>query len=350
MFLTAALCGVIYALFRASPGFADFFNLHVSPVFRWIFTNLSNIVPFSVTEFVILFSPVIIVYLCMAVVRNAKRRDGSNMRLISSLLAVTLFIFSSFVTVYSPAYFGRTIDEKTGLDVSDIKTEDLVRAMSVITDEINAVCEKSEFPTKSDGATIMPDGFNGTVKKIGASYSALNGEYPFFTRLRTVAKPIILSPLMTYTHISGIYTYYTGEVNINTNYPDYIVTSTIAHEMAHQRGIAKEDEANFSAFLVLVNSEDDYLKYSGYLDVYTTVASAVSESAPEVYKTIRSRLCPEANRELTAYSDFFDKYRENRANDISEALNDAYLQSQGTEGTVSYDLVTRLIAAYYREG
>ena len=65
--------------------------------------------------------------------------------------------------------------------------------------------------------------------------------------------------------------YKTIESNINTNYPDFIVASSAAHEMAHQRGVARENEANFTSFVVLSSSDDTFLKYSAYLDGYDTV-------------------------------------------------------------------------------
>ena len=53
--------------------------------------------------------------------------------------------------------------------------------------------------------------------------------------------------------------------------------------------------------------------------------------------------------ERIAFSKFFDKYRENTVADISEATNNAYLQSQGaTQGTRSYGMVVDLAVAYYR--
>ena len=54
-------------------------------------------------------------------------------------------------------------------------------------------------------------------------------------------------------------------------------------------------------------------------------------------------------RELAAYSDFFDKYRDNVAADVSGAVNNSYLISQGqTDGTKSYGLVVDLAVAYYK--
>ena len=53
--------------------------------------------------------------------------------------------------------------------------------------------------------------------------------------------------------------------------------------------------------------------------------------------------------ELRAYSAFFDKYRDSAVSEVSGAVNNAYLQMQGTEGTRSYGLVVDLAVAYYKE-
>ena len=129
----------------------------------------------------------------------------------------------------------------------------------------------------------------------------------------------MLSEPWTYTHISGVYTYFTGEANINTNFPDYTIPYTAAHEMAHQRGIAREDEANFIAVLVCISS---------------------------VYSSLKTNV----RAEMAAYSAFFDKYRENVVANVSEAVNNSYLQIHGTVGSKSYGLVVDLAVAYYRRG
>ena len=50
------------------------------------------------------------------------------------------------------------------------------------------------------------------------------------------AKIILNSKLLSYTNITGIYSPFTGEANINTNQPSTSIPFTILHEMAHQRG------------------------------------------------------------------------------------------------------------------
>jgi hypothetical protein len=49
-----------------------------------------------------------------------------------------------------------------------------------------------------------------------------------------------------------------------------------------------------------------------------------------------------------AYSQFFDKYRDSVASEVTGTVNDVFLQSQGQKaGTQSYGLVVDLAVAYY---
>ena len=109
---------------------------------------------------------------------------------------------------------------------------------------------------------------------------------------------------MTYTHISGIYSFFTGEANLNTNYPDFVNVYTTAHEMAHQRGISREDEANFTAFLVCIESESTYVRYSAYLNMFEYLSSALYSADYSLWLDAYSRLSFKVSGELSAYSRF----------------------------------------------
>ena len=64
---------------------------------------------------------------------------------------------------------------------------------------------------------------------------------------------------------------------------------------------------------------------------------------------MRSKLDKTARVEMSAYSKFFDKYRENVAADITESVNDTFLTVQGTPGTKSYGMVVDLAVAYLKD-
>ena len=117
-------------------------------------------------------------------------------------------------------------------------------------------------------------------------------------------------------------------------------------EYLHRRGIAREDEANFIAFLVCISSDDAYIRYSGYLNLYEYVASSLYRADPDLYFEARDQLPMTVRYEMSAYSKFFDKYRDSVAGEISGTVNDLYLKGNGTEGTRSYGLVVDLAVAY----
>ena len=201
--------------------------------------------------------------------------------------------------------------------------------------------------TDESGSTVNPYSIGDTAVKIDALFGKFRDTYGFPQSFSSNPKLLISSPLVTYTHISGLYSDYTGEININTSYPDFIIVSTVAHEMAHQRGVSPEDEANFMAYAVLRESGDAYLRYAGALDAFTTVSSYLYSADRDAYRSVRGRLCETAKSDIAAYSAFFDKYRDSDAAKINEKINNTYLISQGTSGTVSYNESTILIAKYH---
>jgi hypothetical protein len=154
---------------------------------------------------------------------------------------------------------------------------------------------------------------------------------------------------MSYAHIAGIYSFFTGESNINVSLPDYTIPYTAAHELAHQRGVAREDEANMIAFLVCIRSDDPYIQYSAYVNMYEYVANALRKADRDLYYEVRGMLKTEVRYEMIAYSNYFDQYRDSVASEISGTVNDLYLKGNGTEGTKSYGLVVDLAVAYNKK-
>ena len=131
-------------------------------------------------------------------------------------------------------------------------------------------------------------------------------------------------------------------------FPDYTIAYTAAHELAHQRGIAPEDEANFVAFLVCLESDDPYIRYSGYTNMLEYVLSALYRADGKSYTEVYRKIDNAVRREFAAYSDFFDKYRDSTASRVTDKVNDTYLKLNGTEGSVSYGLVVDIAVAYYK--
>ena len=335
---------IIYVIALISPSFADFFNRYPGAAVRAVLAFLTNAFPFSLAEIFIISIPALIALVAILAYKKYCFTWRSSLIFTVSILSCLSIFFSVFALGFGTGYHGTGLDEKLRLDKKAVAPEELEATAVWLAGELNDMVDEISY--KEDNFSEMPHSISEMNGKLMDAYEKVCDEYGFIQDLHSKVKPVILSKAMSYTHITGVYTYFTGEANLNVNFPDYTLPYTAAHELAHQRGIAREDEANFIAFLVCDVSDDIYVRYSGYLNLYEYVASALS-AQPEAYKRVRASLDPRIINEMKAYSSFFDKYRHSTAGKVSETVNNTYLQVQGTVGTKSYGMVVDLAVAYY---
>lgn len=342
----AALSLIIYAATCLSEKFADFFNRHVSSFFRLIFAKITNVLPFSLAELLIILLPVIGFMLIWYLLKFRCETVKTARITTVCILAISSLLFSSFVMCFSAGYRGASLDVKLGLDSQPVSPQELYDASDYLTERINELAPEIKYD--ESGFSIMPYSFSEMNDKLIEAYSRFCEKHNFINNFKSKLKPIFLSEPLSYTHITGIYTYFTGEANINVNFPDYSIPFTAAHELAHQRGIAREDEANMMAFLVCMESDDPYIRYSAYTNVYEYVVSALYKADKDMYRNVRAKLSRSFYNEQVAFSKFFDKYEKSVASQVSGVVNDAYLQSQGTVGKRSYGMVVDLTVSYFK--
>ncbi len=338
----------LYIAFRVNSNFADAFNRTVSPVGRMVLAKLTGWLPFSFAEMLLLLSPVILV---AAIVIGAKHHCETSRQMwiyVACIFCVVCMVFNLFVWNFAPGYNALPLDQKLELERKPVSAEELAHTADILLEELKLLEDDILF--MESGASRMPYTYGEMNKLLMQAYDRAVEKYDFIDDFHSRVKPVMLSEPMSYTHITGVYTFFTGEANINVNFPDYTIPYTAAHELAHQRGIAREDEANFVAFLVCTESDDVYIRYSGFLNLYEYVVSALYSASYDLYKENYLKQPKTIINERIAFSEFFDKYRENVVADVSEATNNAYLQSQGaTQGTRSYGMVVDLAVAYYRD-
>ena len=342
----AALALIIYLAARLFPAFADFFNQNISELFRRTLAFFSSPIPFSLGEMLILLLPV---GFGLTVWYAAKYRCDtwrSTWSFVGILLAVLSMVLSLFVFTFATGYHGTTLDQKLDLEQKEVSAQELYQTALILTEKINE--EKASMVYDGEGFSVMPYSLSEMNDKLLDAYDVFCENHDFIDHFDTRLKPVMLSELMNYTHITGVYSYFTGEANIDVAFPDYTIPYTAAHELAHQRGIAREDEANMVAFLVCMESEDAYIRYCAYLNMYEYVASALYRADRDLYAKARDTLEVEVRQEMAAYSSFFSKYQNSKASSVSGAVNDTFLKFQGTEGTASYGMVVDLTVAYYK--
>ena len=319
-----------------STYFADTYANTVSAKLREVFALITYKIPFSVAETAVILIIPLVLFLIIRIIVKRRLRVLTNT--IIGILSVIMIMLAVFINHYGICYRTTKVEQKYRLDTANITQDNVFDAGKLLVSHIDESIGSIDYD--KDDFSVMPYDYDELSKKIYKGYSEIFDSMPKVLSLKKVA----LSEKWTYTHTSGIYVPFTGESNVNTNFPDYIEAYTAAHEIAHQLGVASEDEANFYAFLACMNSGDDYLKYSASLNMFEYLVEDLSrEKTIELASYIDERVM----REFIAYNKFFEKYDNNKIADVSNAVNDMYLKSQGeSDGIRTYSKVSALFTAY----
>lgn len=350
-----ALCGIVaallsaavYILCRTSTRLADFFVSTVGFALRSFMSFVTAVLPFSLFELLCIFAlPLTVLIILLALRRMRGRREA--IRAAFSLVAVVGIIYSGYVFALGIGYMVPPLAERAGVeDARDITESELYDTFVTVRDEINALVGEIDYSGGDGGMHMSMDELS---LHLSDRYSIMAEQYGFFVNFHSRVKPVMLSPIMSDMHLGGIYTFFTGEANVNVEYPDYDTVYTSAHEMAHQRGIIRENEANFMAFLICIGSENAFVRYSGYMRMLEYLSSALYSLDAERYYEAMSHLDERARGDIEASAAVARAHRDSPLGKFVSRLNDGYLKLNGTDGSVSYGYVVRLAVGYYQRG
>jgi hypothetical protein len=173
-----------------------------------------------------------------------------------------------------------------------------------------------------------------------------------FAAPRARAKPVALSSVMNWMHISGFYFPWTGEANYNRLQPAVSLPHVIAHEKAHQRCVTSEDEANFLGFAACIRADDPYVRYSGYLFAQRQLLSELMQlDAVKAQELLKQRF-PGVQRDVDDVRRYWSRLEQGAAGavgKVSAQVNDTYLKLNQVDGGIqSYRMSAKLLIVYYQ--
>jgi hypothetical protein len=190
-------------------------------------------------------------------------------------------------------------------------------------------------------------GLRGTLARVESGYDRAAREYPVLAGRFGPPKAALLSLPMAYLGITGIYSPFTGEAHVNATVPEPELPFTASHEIAHARGFAREDEANYLAYLACSRHPDRDFAYSGAFVASNYALAALREADPQAYARVAAERSASVRRDLEALAAWARRYKGPAAT-ASHVVNDAYLRSQGVGGVRSYGRMVDLLLAERR--
>jgi hypothetical protein len=171
---------------------------------------------------------------------------------------------------------------------------------------------------------------------------------PAFPNLFGGVKTPFLTGFYEWFGIAGFYFPFTGEGNVRAGIPAIDFPKTLAHEMAHQRGVARESEANFWGYLAAVHSDDVLARYSAYRFANRQMVSELARIDALAALQMARRRLPGVQRDIDHSRRYWRKFR-GRGTSIGSSVNNAFLRSNRVEGGIrSYSMSAFLFLAYAR--
>ena len=344
--LVSALIIAAHLLTRSNHDLNVFLSSRfVRPVHRFLSVACSH-VKFSVAEVVVGVFAVWVIFYLMSQIYFLIRKDHRMRRL--ALLAVTvlcvcLTIYAMFCVLWGIYYYGDDFATQSGLDAGPIAVDEL-RAVTVYF--ASMANEYSKLVPRDENGVCCFDR-EAVLERSDEVYAIAEKMYPCLEAPDIRAKGVHFSKIVSYIDFTGFFFPFTAEANVNTDFPTSLFPSTVAHELAHQRGVAKEQEANFCAVLSSLEYGDPEYVYSASLLAYTHLGNALYKVDRKAYSAIYSSLSEEVLTDFKANREYW-KLFDTKVRKVYNTVYQNFLYSfDQSDGLRSYGKCVDLLVHYY---
>lgn len=360
IFIPLILAAAMYFLLPYFPAFTEYVcSRGLFKIFTVPIGFITSIIPVSLTELLVLLALPLVIFLIVLLIVKLKKSKQRKKTLLGAgkfLCGVLSFASFLYMTCHGANYYRYPIERIMNLDTSQKTPEFLLAVCGELAK--GAAEAHKELETDENGCMRFSESIYEELTRTGSGYDKLIEDYPFLWTAIWRQKPVMLSEPWSYTHITGMYFPFFAECNVNTAQPDFSIPYTAAHESAHSRGIAFENECNFLAFLSCINSEYPEFRYSGYMQAFKYCSNALFAYDTEMWRQTRDMLSEEMIADFNSENKYIRDHEVEvkvgntsvSVSQVSSAVNDSFIKSQGViEGTLSYGRVTELILAYYTD-
>lgn len=316
--------------------------LHISAILRYIFGWL----PFSIGDVLYAVLAVWILVKTGSSIHKIVRRKYTGGYLQTKLFPFTvtlLLIYIVFNILWGLNYNRKGITYQLGITTEKYSTADIVLIDSLLVTKVN----ESKASLIEQGRKYYTT--DETLDAVKKAYDKVSRQYPWLSYKPPSAKTSLWGWAGNYLGFTGYYNPFTGEAQLNTTVPKFIQPFTASHEVAHQLGYAKENEANFVGYLAATSSSDTLLHYSTYLDLYLYAQKNLYQADSNQAKHFSSQLLPQVKDDLKELKAFYAAHR-SPLEPFFKWLYEKYLENnQQPAGLLTYDEVTGFLIAYHKK-
>lgn len=326
----------------------EYYTYGFYPYFSGLLRALLGWLPFSVGDLVYLGAFVLLVLKAWKALRLLARRQVKEYLshvLFRKYLRLVLWIYIIFQVFWGLNYSRQGVAQQFGLEVRPYNAQDLYDLTATLQVKLNqyaaAVDTLRREAIHRDNSLLFREGVR--------AYERAAQQYPFLAYRQPSVKASFYSPVGHLFGFTGYYNPFSGEAQMRTSVPVFVKPFILCHEIGHQLGYAKENEANFIAFLSGRESDHPEFRYSAYYDVYAYAARELIRYDTTLYASLRKTVHPRFRTDHNAYMAFLYRSR-NPVEPLMSDFYDRYLRlNNQPSGKRSYNEVVAWLVAYMKK-
>lgn len=317
------------------------------PVISKIQRSIFGWIPFSIGDLFYGFLVFIILFKTGQLLKYLFKKKINRLFLLNGLkqlIFLFLFVYVFFYGLWGLNYNRKGISYQLNLEVKKYTDKEVDTLADLIQQRLNFYAANIDLKQR--------DSFNKKrvlFEKATEAYLYAFNKHPFLAYEPQSIKPSLFSYLGNYFGFQGYYNPFSGEAQVNTTIPKFLEPFVSTHEIGHQLGYAKENEANFVGYLACKSYPNNTYRYSVYLDMYLYVISELDRRDSVLAEVYNEKLHPQVKKDIEEYRSFFRKYR-NPIEPVISWIYDGYLQANDQpEGKRTYNMVVVYLMAYYKK-
>ena len=316
-----------------------YYSRGIYPFISGISRSLFGWVPFSVGD---IFYGLLIFLLLRFIYRLVKKKE--RMKTVLGFMAACSVLYFLFYALWGLNYSRQPMELNMALNKTDYDLEILkgfTDRMIQRTDSLHGLLsENDSMPV------IIPYSKKEIIDKAVLGYDDLEDRFSNYAYSRPSIKKSIFSLPLTYMGFSGYLNPITGEAQVDALIPKIDMPITASHEIAHQLGIASEDEANFLGFLAAYYHQDAYFNYAAHLFALRYALLDIRRADEKLLENYVQRLPKGVIENWRESNDFWKRY-ENPLEPFFKWFYDNYLKfNRQQDGLKSYNKVLEFLIAY----
>lgn len=341
------LLAVLFPLLTPIGGFAEAVTKYFSRPVKAALGTVFGLLPFSVMEAEYIAAAVLAavwVVRTVIITARAEKRLAAFLKRLWALLLAAAYLLVFFLWCFAVDYRSLSFSERSGIEAGKVSREDLY----TVTEYFVTRASELSGGVQRDGEGHWAEDMDVYIRASRGLYANIHEEFPFLSANSRVPKKMYLtSVISSHMGFTGVYFPFSGESNINIDAPGCLIPSTIAHELAHQKGVYAEQEANFVGIAASVASGDPVYMYSGFLDGAIYLSNALYSADPELWYSLTPLMSDEMRVDWNDNNAYWRAF-EGKVEEVSSKVYDGYLKAQGQElGIRSYGACVDLLVAYY---